>query len=57
MELKKKHTRSKNGSRNNEENTKGDNSADRKPRREIRNHRTATEYKRWKRECQVKKIQ
>jgi hypothetical protein len=55
--IKQNHLRSKNGSRNNKENKKGDNSGDRKPRKEIRNHRaSATEYKRWKRESQVQKI-
>jgi hypothetical protein len=43
MELNKniqeKHSKSKNGSRNNEENPKGDSSGDRNPRKEIRNHR------------------
>jgi hypothetical protein len=38
MELNKT-SGSKNGSRNNEENPKGDNSRDRNPRKEIRNHR------------------
>jgi hypothetical protein len=33
------HPRFKNGSRNNKENTKGDNSGDRNHRKEIRNHR------------------
>jgi hypothetical protein len=33
------HPRSKNGSRNNEENRKGDNSGDRNPRKEIGKHR------------------
>jgi hypothetical protein len=33
------HPRSKNGSRNNEENSKGENSGFRNPRKEIRNHR------------------
>jgi hypothetical protein len=33
------HPRSKNGSRNNKENPMGDNSGDRNPRKEIRNHR------------------
>jgi hypothetical protein len=37
--LKKKYSGFKNGSRNNEEITKGDNSGDRKPRKGIRSHR------------------
>ena len=41
------------GNRNNKENPKGDNSGDRNPRKEIRNHRckraSATEYQAWKR--------
>jgi hypothetical protein len=39
MELNKTIQDLKNGSRNNKENTKGDNSGDRNPRKEIRNHR------------------
>jgi hypothetical protein len=39
MELKKKHPGSKKGSRKNKENPNGDNAGDRKPRKEIRNHR------------------
>jgi hypothetical protein len=37
--IEQNHPRSKNGSRNNEEYPKGDNSGDRNPRKEIRNHR------------------
>jgi hypothetical protein len=37
--IEQNHPRSKKGSRNNEENPKGDNSGDRNPRKEIRNHR------------------
>jgi hypothetical protein len=48
--------RSKNGSRNNKENQKGDNSGYRNPRKEIRNHRSTTEYKIW-RESQMEKTQ
>ena len=37
--IEQNHPRSKNESRNNEENPKGDNSGDRSPRKEIGNHR------------------
>ena len=37
--MEQSHLRSKTGSRNNEENPKGDNSEDRNLRKEIRNHR------------------
>jgi hypothetical protein len=38
-EIEQNYPRSKNGSRNNEEKSKGDNSGDRNPRKEIRTHR------------------
>ena len=38
-EIEQNHPGSKNGSRNNKEITKGDNSGDRKPKKEIRSHR------------------
>jgi hypothetical protein len=37
--MEQNHPRSKNEIRNNEENPKGDNSGDRNPRKETRNHR------------------
>ena len=37
--IEQNHPKSKNGSRNNEESPKEDNSGDRNPRKEIRNHR------------------
>jgi hypothetical protein len=43
--IEQNHSKSKNGSRNNEENPKGDNSEDRNPRKEIRNHRC--EHHQW----------
>jgi hypothetical protein len=53
--IEQNHAGSKNGSRNNKEITKGDNSGNRKPREKNWINRS-TEYKRYKRESQVHKI-
>jgi hypothetical protein len=37
--MEKKYPRSKNGNTNNKENTKGNNTGDRKPRKDIKSHR------------------